>query len=243
MNARLARFTFDLMFRFPLTRAALYSRQPFPRWPYMFTPAQLEIMGRLLLSVKAHGAVVEIGCNQGWTSVYFLETLKNANIERPFIGIDTFEGFLPDDLQAESSRGHSNGSYRGYFMTCKRRWYEHSLRKHGYRVGAFQADAGTFDYSAHAPIAFALMDVDLYRPTLFALRRVWPSVTDGGVVVVDDCDPAHELWEGAHQAYQQFAAEVGAVPEIVAGKLGILRKMKKATYRCPEQPAVKNALD
>src|SRR5665213_2391979 len=47
---------------------AVYSRQPFVRYPYMSPPSELMELAKQLLSVKTSGAVVEVGCNQGWTT-------------------------------------------------------------------------------------------------------------------------------------------------------------------------------
>lgn len=177
-----------------------------------------------LLSVKASGSVVEVGCNQGWTSAFLLETMKDAKVERPFVGIDTFQGFLTQDIKIEHDRGNPDG-YAGYFLTCKRQWYEHSLARNGYSdVTALEADCSVVDYSNFAPIAFMLLDVDIYRPTKIALEQAWPCIASGGIVIVDDCDPTHELWNGAHQAYQEFCAAQHMRTEIVCSKLGILRK-------------------
>lgn len=203
----------------------MYSRQPFPRWPYMYSPAQMETLSRLLLSTTPPGSVVEVGCNQGWTSAYLLEVMKQANINRPYVGIDTFTGFLPQDIEGEYSRGKARGTYDLFFATCKKQWYDYSLKRAGYQnVHSYQADAVAFDYSVVAPIAFVLLDIDLYRPVLLALRAAWKYINRDGIIVVDDCDPTNKLWDGAHQAYQEFCTEIGVKPEIVAGKLGLLRQ-------------------
>ncbi|MFO1393254.1 MAG: class I SAM-dependent methyltransferase [Steroidobacteraceae bacterium] len=224
MKECLMRFMFDVAFRIPFARDALYSRQPFPRWPYMYSPIQMETLSRLLLSTTVPGSVVEVGCNQGWTSAYLLQVLKQANIDRQYVGIDTFAGFLRQDIEAEYGRGKTRGTYDNYFMVCKKHWYDYSLRREGHQnVRSYQADAATFDYGVVAPIAFLLIDVDLYRPVLLTLRAAWKHLSPGGVIIVDDCDPASALWDGAHQAYVEFCAEVGVEPEIFVGKLGVLR--------------------
>ena len=46
----------------------------------------------------------------------------------------------------------------------------------------------------------------------------------GGMIVVDDCNPADSLYDGAGQAYREFCASRGIAPEIVHDNLGIIRK-------------------
>jgi predicted O-methyltransferase YrrM len=148
--------------------------------------------------------------------------MREAGVEHPYVGIDTFNGFLPQDIKAEYARGKQYGTFDDAFRTTKQVWYDFSLAHAGYNVRSYKADASTFDYSAVAPIGFALIDVDLYRPVLLALRAAWPHVQPGGVIVVDDCDPTHKMWDGAHQAYLEFCSEHAITPQILDGKLGII---------------------
>jgi O-methyltransferase len=221
----LIRLMIECLFRFGPTREMLYKPQPFPRWPYMFSPLQMEMLSNLLLSVNVPGAVVEIGCNQGWLSVFLLKVMKEVGVSRPYVGIDTFAGFQEADIEAEYKRGKPQGIYDYEFKICKREWYETSLKHGGFtNTRAFKADASTFDYGSLSPIAFALVDVDLYRPVLLALRGLWQYVAPGGLVAVDDCDPNHRLWDGAYHAYKEFCSEMKLAPELMCGKLGVLRK-------------------
>ena len=81
-------------------QAAVHSRQPFVRYPYMYLPSQLVALTNLLLSVRAAGAVIEVGCNQGWTSCWLVEALREAGIHRPYHCLDTFTGFCPRAVPA-----------------------------------------------------------------------------------------------------------------------------------------------
>jgi hypothetical protein len=45
----------------------------------------------------------------------------------------------------------------------------------------------------------------------------------GGIVVVDDCRPSRNF-DGALQAYQEFCKQHRIEQQIVANKLGILKK-------------------
>ena len=74
-----------------------------------------------------------------------------------------------------------------------------------------------------APIAFCLIDLDLYRPIKNALPTIFKNVSKGGVIVVDDCKEGG-VWDGALQAYIEFCDEIGIEPKIVYSKLGIIVK-------------------
>ena len=73
-------------------------------------------------------------------------------------------------------------------------------------------------------ISFALVDVDLYKPTAAALPKIWERLSPGGVIVVDDCRPGDYKYDGSLQAYLEFAQTIGEEPEYRAGRLGIINK-------------------
>ena len=73
-------------------------------------------------------------------------------------------------------------------------------------VRALIADAAKFDYASLGPIAFCLLDVDLYIPTREALPKIYKQLSPGGVMIIDDCKPGGD-WDGALQAYQEYCAD------------------------------------
>jgi hypothetical protein len=90
------------------------------------------------------------------------------------------------------------------------------------RVKSIECDATQFDLSSVAPTAFCLIDVDLYIPVKDLLPKVFSRMSSGGIIVVDDCQP-DQMWDGALQAYREFARERNLSTEIVAEKLGVVR--------------------
>jgi O-methyltransferase len=209
-----------------LAAPAIYSRQPFVKYPYMHQPSQMMELARQLLSVQVPGAAVEVGCHQGWTTCFLVEALKEAGVNRDYVCIDTFTGFTPPDRAFEYKwRGKPVGTYDEDFVINDPRWLKASVRRFGYsNVSVHMADASTFDYQALGKIAFALVDLDLYRPVKESLKRIIPHMAKGGVIVVDDCDQVTEpRWDGAYEAFLEFCRERSITPEIVCGKLGIIR--------------------
>jgi O-methyltransferase len=77
------------------------------------------------------------------------------------------------------------------------------------RVKSIESDVTKFDFSAIAPIAFCLLDVDLYRPIKDVLPKIYGAMSPGWIVIVDDCKAA-ELWDSALQAYEEFVRGEGA---------------------------------
>jgi O-methyltransferase len=208
-----------------LTPAAIYTRHPFVRYPYMNPPSELLELTKQLLSVQAPGAVVEVGCNQGWTTCFLLETLREKGILRQYVCIDTFSGFTAADAAFEYKvRGKAPGIYDESFLLNDPVWLKASLARFGYEnAKVHKADGSNFDYQTLGPIAFAYVDVDLYLPVKASLERILPNMAAGGMIVVDDCDANHGLWDGAFDAYTEFCAQRNIRREIICQKFGIIR--------------------
>jgi hypothetical protein len=56
-------------------------------------------------------------------------------------------------------------------------------------------------------ISILHLDLDLYEPTIFALRKLWDLVIPGGIIVFDEY--ALPPWEGETLAWEDFAKERG----------------------------------
>jgi len=214
---------YGLSFKF--FKLAIYSRVPFPRYIYMHSPQQLQALCNLLLSSNCEGSILEVGVVEGWTACYLLEAMKEAGMNRPYIGIDTFDGFLKGDYEWEYNNRNKQGeNFENYFKINNKEWVEYSIKRFRYHnVKLYKADASTFDYKSIAPIAFCLLDIDLYRPIRETLPKIFKHVSTKGTIVVDDCIP-NQIWDGAYQAYVEFCNEVGLERKIISDKYGIIQK-------------------
>ena len=177
-------------------------------------------------TAEIKGSIVEAGCFTGATTIFLSEHLRDQGQKRQYVAIDTFSGFLPDDVEHEISvRGKSADReiFATGFALNQRSWVRRSLDLSGHsEVELVEADARTLDYRQFAPIAFALIDVDLYRPVAGTLRAIAPCMSAGGRIVVDDCKP-NQAYDGAFAAYTDWCRDAQCQPEIAQGKLGVIR--------------------
>lgn len=211
----------DAAFRTPATRYLG------PRYPYNFRPSQLVFLVEMLDGIgEIAGSIVEVGCFAGATTIFLSEHLRDQRRPRRYVAIDTFAGFLHDDVEHELNvRGKTSDRelFATGFVLNNRNWVRRSLDLSGHSdVDLVEADAATVDYRQFSPIAFALIDVDLYRPVAAALRAIAPCMSTGGRIVVDDCRPDH-AYDGALAAYTEWCRDSHRQPEIVHGKLGVIR--------------------
>ena len=220
----LMRLAKQLQFHTPLRNSMVH------RYDYFFWPEELSFLARLMeASVRQEGCVVEIGCAQGATTVYLNKHLEWAaryqglRKDVRYACFDTFSGFVADHVAHEQAeRGKGGESFNDYRINSPE-WFRHMLHLNGYpQVEVHQGDAAKFDWAKVGPIGFCLLDVDLYVPTKAILPEVHRRLAPGGVIVVDDCQPA-QRYDGARQAYVEFMASLGREPDIHHRKFGIIR--------------------
>jgi len=217
-RARLVRLMKAFYFNTPLWRYFL------PVMKFDMTAAQLDFITRALATVKAAGSVLEIGVGGGATSVTVNMFMRQKSIKRTFYAIDTFTGFTKEDVEFERDKRGKSDNYLGY-QTNSKEWYSKTLIAHGIEdARVIQSDAKQLDYSKFAPLAFCILDVDLYKPVAFALPRLYEMLVPDGIIIVDDCALEESIYDGAGEAYRTFCAEIGIAPELAQDKLGVIRK-------------------
>jgi len=220
LKPKLFRWIRELAFHTPLQRWFFY------RYDYMYTPPQLCFLSSRLDAVaEVPGSVVEIGCAFGHTTVFLNKHMDAQGIDKPYWCIDTFRGFTAADVRAEREvRPEAGGDLVGTFRHNSPRWFRRTLENNGVdRVRIVVSDVAEVDFDDLGEIAFCLIDVDLYQPVKVALEKVYPRLSPGGVIVIDDCREG-DVFEGARLAYFEFARGLGREPEVRLEKLGILRK-------------------
>src|SRR5262245_27825374 len=127
------------------------------------------------------GHVVEVGTHKGGTLAY----LSRVFPDRRLVGFDRFEdGFsAPDPVEA-------NPHWREGLMASD---YQDALDYLDAldikNVRLVRGDVGhTLPREPDYAIALGVVDLDLYRPTLDALRWCWSRLAPGGHLLVDDFD-------------------------------------------------------
>lgn len=198
----------------------------FPRFVYNMTAPQLCFLCECLEKTRdIPGAIVEVGCASGLTTVFLNKYMDAQGIEKDYFCLDTFSGFVVEDIAYEvSQRGKRPELFTG-FQVNKKRWFDGTMHLNGIRrVRSIQADVNAFDLSVLGNISFSLLDVDLYRPIRHSIAPLFKALSRGGMIVVDDCDPKNIRWDGADQAYKEFLDEITYPVRIVLGKLGVIEK-------------------
>jgi O-methyltransferase len=172
MNETLISLVKEIQFLTPLRKYF------FPRFVFNFTAPQLCFLRRCVDETRnCDGSLAEIGCFSGSTTIFLNKFMDAEGIDKPYYALDTFSGFVAADVQHEvASRGKSASSFTG-FTVNKKKWFDATMRQNDIsRVRSIRADVNAFDLSSLAPLSFALLDVDLYRPMRKALPELYSAL-------------------------------------------------------------------
>ena len=195
-----------------------------PKYPYKLDPGELGAMLSFIDATRGSGAAIaEVGVAQGDTSVFLLEHLRTTQDERTLHLFDTFAGFTEASIDHEVNvRGKSRLDVDKFRYGDETR-FNTNLHRLGYdRFRTIKGDASAFDWASLAPIGAILLDIDLYQPTLDILHAIYPHLTPGGGIVLDDC-LADTPWDGSLQAYEEFTGAHGLPFERVGHKGAVIR--------------------
>jgi O-methyltransferase len=134
------------------------------------------------------GDLVELGCNEGQSSVLIQRIIEHFDPTRKFHVYDSFEG-LPERSSAD---GQVSSDFReGRMRTSKEvlisNFHYHGLRLPVIHQGWFE---DTLPATLPEQISFAYLDGDLYSSILVSLQHVYPRMSPGAICLIDDyADP------------------------------------------------------
>jgi asparagine synthase (glutamine-hydrolysing) len=168
-------------------------------------------------SRKLPGVIIETGCALGGSSI-LMASLKS--VKRPLRVYDVFEMIPPPGerdtqdvhdryqvIASGKSHGIGGDQYYGYrkdlFQEVKNNFKDFGIDLKKNRVelikGLLQETL-----EVNEPVAMAHIDVDWYDPVLTSLQRIFPQLTSGGFIIIDD----YFDWGGCRKATDFFLQSV-----------------------------------
>lgn len=164
---------------------------------------------------KIHGSLVECGTWRGGAcGMMALAHMADGEPTRQIHLFDSFEGLPEPDAKQDGfqSVGYAEERTYGNLNPIGRcigplednRYLMHELVKYPeelthYHVGWFQQTLPVAVDNL-GPIALLRLDGDWYESTKICLKLLYPLVSSGGIVVIDD----YGRWEGCHKAVDEF---------------------------------------
>jgi len=174
------------------------------------------------------GCIVELGVYKGasfFTWANLLETFCTADRYRKVFGFDHFEGlkecdFSDSDGAQDSSVQKSPAGYKATaneVHTLVQLHNADNLLPGTERCRIIEGDIEDtlprfLEDNPGLKISLLHFDVDLYKPTKFALKLLYPLVVTGGVVCFDEYGLIP--WQGETKAVDEFFSNVANPPVI-----------------------------
>jgi hypothetical protein len=178
------------------------------------------------------GSFIEAGCALGGSAIVLAASKQPSRMlyvhdvfgmipppsERD--GVDVLERY--EEIRAGQATGIQDDPYYGYEPGLLST-VEGNFRRLG--VDPVSANVhlvqGLFEDTLHpsGPVALAHVDGDWYDSVAVCLRQIWPALSPGGVVVIDDYDD----WSGCRQAVDDF---LSLTPDVRAERRSRLHLVK-----------------
>lgn len=178
--------------------------------------AALYELFKLVLPVK--GSVVECGVFRGASFMTFAQlsaALEPTNLTRRLYGFDSFEGFpsvsahdRPGETGAQAG-DLSSDSFDELSELLRiydtDRFLGHIPKAKLIRGDVLETIPAFIDSHQHLLVSLLFLDLDLYEPTLVALRHFVPRMPKGAVLAFDELD--NPLWPGETLAMLEESVE------------------------------------
>lgn len=163
---------------------------------------------------KVPGDLIETGVWRGGASIFMRAVLKAYGVtDRTVWVADSFEGLpAPDAEKYPADAGDIHHQLMFLAVSCEQ--VKANFAKYGLLDEQVRFLKGWFkDALPHAPIeklAVMRLDGDLYESTMDGLVSLYPKLSVGGYVIIDDY-----VLKGCQQAVHDFRAKFGITDEIV----------------------------
>jgi len=166
------------------------------------------------------GDIVECGVWRGGSALVAALTLRDMHAERPIWLYDTFEGMTPPtDLDVDRAGGRGADYIHQYGDDGK--WcyadladVRSTFAHHHINETALHFVQGdvlrTLPNTSPDQISILRLDTDWYESTKLELQLLYPKLSKGGVLIIDD----YGYWEGSRVAVDEFFS-TGPSPMLV----------------------------
>ena len=179
-----------------------------------------------VIAERVPGDLIETGVWRGGATAFMRAILKAHEItDRTVWVADSFDGLPPPDV-ARYPQDEGDTHHQNRWLAIPRTEVEETFRRYGLLDGQVRFLEGWFaDTLPRAPIerlAVMRLDGDMYGSTMDALKNLYPKLSVGGYVIVDDW----EVIPTCRRAIDDFRASHGITERVmpVDGNAGYWRR-------------------
>ena len=163
------------------------------------------------------GEYWECGVYKGGTALLLSDLIKSSNAKKKLRLFDTFEG-MPT-TNPDKDLFHNKGDFSDTSIEAISGLFE--------KTDNVELHAGyipdTFKNLDESKIAFAHVDVDIYKSVLDCCNFIYPRLQNGGVIVFDDY--GFPSCPGARQAVDEFFKNKKEVPLVLSTGQAVVYKI------------------
>ncbi|MDM9631151.1 TylF/MycF/NovP-related O-methyltransferase [Robiginitalea aurantiaca] len=157
------------------------------------------------------GAFVELGIFKGISFVRFLayREMIDGNNHRKFIGFDAFGHFPKATLDSDKKMlskfledaGDQSISKTQLETVLERKGVEHNVELISGNIN--ETVPKFIEENPDITLSLIHLDVDLYEPSVTSLEYLFPRLSKGGILILDD----YKVWEGESKAVDEYFAD------------------------------------
>ena len=175
---------------------------------------------RIIVRANIPGDIVELGCYKGLTSLRIQHVLQEYAVSKRLYIYDSFNG-LPDKTANDVSP--AGEQFKAGELPAQKKdvikLFKQSSIPVPFIKKAWFNELVPDDLPAL--ISFAFLDGDFYESVMDSLKLVWPKLSKGAVVVVDDyqnealpgAQKAVDDWLKTHSAHLKVEASLAIITQ------------------------------
>jgi O-methyltransferase len=191
---------------------------------------------KYIVNNNISGDIVECGVWKGGSMMAVADTLLNLNDRsRNLYLFDTFDGMTEPSDKDVDYKGIAASKFFWNFRQKNQKWCAASLEEAQSFVYSIKYDKNkihfiqgkvedTIPEQAPSKIALLRLDTDWYESTRHELIHLFPRLSTGGVIIIDD----YGYWQGARRAVDEYIEE-NKIPLLLnridfTGRIGVVLK-------------------
>lgn len=189
---------------------------------------------KYIVNNNISGDIVECGVWKGGSMMAVADTLLNLKDESKNLYLfDTFDGMTEPGDNDVDYKGSPASKFFGNFRQKNQKWCMASLEEVQLSVCSIGYDRNkihfikgkvedTIPEQAPSKIALLRLDTDWYESTRHELIHLFPRLSTGGVIIIDD----YGYWQGARQAVDEYIKD-NKIPLLLnridfTGRIGVV---------------------
>lgn len=166
------------------------------------------------------GAIVECGVYKGASLCRFagFRAYLENNDSRKIIGMDAFGAFPTSGVESEADKKFIQEfeSSGGHGISAEALQAALDARQHTnvelVKGDVFETIPDLLERYPHLRIALLHLDMDVFEPTQFAIDKLFPHMTPGGLVVFDDYNSVEGATIAADKLCKDFGLSLEKLP-------------------------------